>query len=162
VDAGFAAWLVDAEATFRDVLRATDRTPGGTVVKYLNTQGKLGDQQPLGAPVVWGNGGTYVRAAVIPADIGEVHGVPVRGFVIDLNQYVVVCGSDDDAHYLCAMLNSDACARGSSRCRRAASSALATSIAARSKSCRFRASIGRTRITSPSQRSAPRPTSAPP
>jgi hypothetical protein len=111
-DAGMATWLADAEAAYRRVLRSTDRTPAGTVIDYLNTQGKLSAQRPRASRVVWGKGGTYVRAAVIQNDVDEVHGLPVHGFVIDLNQYVVVCASDDEAHYLCAMLNSDAVREG--------------------------------------------------
>jgi hypothetical protein len=30
----------------------------------------------------------------------------VQGFIVDLNQYVITCESDDEAHYLCGMLNS--------------------------------------------------------
>ena len=39
-------------------------------------------------------------------DVEEVHGLPVQEFIVDLNQYVITCESDDEAHYLCGMLNS--------------------------------------------------------
>ena len=105
-DSGMASWLARAEQTFREVLERTDRTPSGTVIDYLNTQGKLARELPRSPRVVWGKGGTYVRAAVVRGDVQEVHGLPVNGFVVDLNQYELTCASEDEAHYLCAMLNS--------------------------------------------------------
>jgi hypothetical protein len=106
-DVGMATWLARAEAGFEAGLQRADRRRRGTVVDYLNTQNKLSYQRPHAARIVWGKGGTYIRSAVIPTDINEVHDLPVRGFVVDLNQYVITCNSDVEAHYLCAMLNSE-------------------------------------------------------
>jgi hypothetical protein len=106
-DTGFATWLARADEKFKEVREAHDRTSRLNVIEYLNTQRKLSYQRPEAPRVVWGKGGTYIRAAVIPADIDEVHGLPVQGFIIDLNQYVVTCASLTEAHYLCAMLNSN-------------------------------------------------------
>lgn len=107
-DVDMARWLARAEEQFRDVLTATDREPRGTVIDYLNTQRKLSSQRPSAPRVVWGKGGTHVRAAVVPNDVAAVHGLPVQGFIVDLNQYVVTCTTEDEAHYLCAVLNSNA------------------------------------------------------
>jgi len=104
--AGMARWLAHAEEEFRAVLEKTEREWKGTVVDYLNTQSKLGRQKPLAHRVVWGKGGTHIRAAVPPSGIAEAQGLPVHGYIIDLSCYGVVCASQDEAHYLCAVLNS--------------------------------------------------------
>jgi len=44
----------------------------------------------------------------VPHDVESVHGLPVQGFAVDLSSYGIVCRSDDEAHYLAAVLNSDA------------------------------------------------------
>jgi len=104
-EAGMAAWLGQAEREFRRVLERDDRQFARTVVAYLNTQQKLARQRPRAPRVVWGKGGTHVRAAVVPTEVQEVYDLPVQGFVVDLNQYTVVCESQEEAHYLSAMLN---------------------------------------------------------
>jgi hypothetical protein len=101
-----AAWLSNVEAEFRSGLEVAGRTFRGSVIKYLNTQNKLSRQRPQSPRVVWGKGGSHIRAAVVPTEITSVHGLPVSGFVVDLNHYSIVCNSDDEAHYLSAMLNS--------------------------------------------------------
>lgn len=106
-DAGMAGWLADCESEFAAKLEAAERERFGTIVDYINTQGKLAAHDPKAHRVVWGKGGANVRAAVVPDDIDEVLGLPVGGFVVDLNQYFVTCASVDEAHYLCAVLNTD-------------------------------------------------------
>jgi hypothetical protein len=107
-DVGMASWLKSAEEEQRVVLERTNRTWHGTVVDYLNTQQKLAEQKPRTPRVIWGKGGTHIRAAVAPMNVAEVHGIPVHGYVVDLSCYCVICDSDDEAGYLCAMLNSRA------------------------------------------------------
>ena len=106
-DAGMAGWIADCEREFAAKLEAAERERFGTVVDYINTQGKLAAHTPKAHRVVWGKGGANVRAVVVPDDIDEVLGLPVGGFVVDLNQYFVTCETPDEAHYLCAVLNTD-------------------------------------------------------
>ena len=100
-------WLEACEEAYAAVLKATDRKKTISVVSYLNTQNKLSRHRPKAARVVWGKGGSNVRAAVLPETIMQVGGLPVQGFVVDLNQYTVNCGSWDEAYYLAAQLNTD-------------------------------------------------------
>jgi hypothetical protein len=105
-DAGFATWLARAEEEFQANLERHERRFEGTVIDYLNTQNKVGQEHPGAVRVVWGKGGTHVRAAVVPSGVRTVHELRVHGFVVDLNQYYVECRDETEAHYLCAMLNS--------------------------------------------------------
>lgn len=106
-DVGMMQWLDACEAAYTAVLKATERKKSITVVSYLNTQSKLGRHRPKAARVVWGKGGTNLRAAVLPETITQVDALPVKGFVVDLNQYTVNCASWDEAHYIAAQLNTD-------------------------------------------------------
>jgi hypothetical protein len=101
-----ATWLNKVESLYREGLSSQDRIPKGTAIDYLNTQRKLSEQRPAAPTVVWGKGGTHVRAAVVPQGIEEVDGLPVQGYVVDLNHYSISCSSTDEANYLAAMLNS--------------------------------------------------------
>jgi hypothetical protein len=80
----------------------------GSVIDYLNTQNKLAEQRPRAPIVLWGKGGSHVRAAVIPPDIEEVQGLPVQGYIVDLNHYAIACETWEEAHYLASVLNSEA------------------------------------------------------
>jgi hypothetical protein len=106
-DVGMAAWLAACEEAFVAKIEAAERESYGTVIDYINIQNKLDQHDPHSPRVVWGQGGSNVRAVVVPNDIHEVLGLPVGGFVVDLNQYFVACQDDDEAHYLCAALNTD-------------------------------------------------------
>lgn len=106
-DVGMSQWLVDCDVAYSAVLENAERKKAMSVVSYLNTQRKLSRHRPRAARVVWGKGGSNVRAAVLPERVDAVAGLPVKGFVVDLNQYTVNCASWDEAHYLCATLNTD-------------------------------------------------------
>ena len=106
-DVGMAQWLADCEAAFAAGLQRAGRPKRGTMIDYINVQNKLAEHLPQRPRVVWGKGGSNVRAAVVPHDVQAVDGLPVQGYVVDLNQYSVVCGDMDEAHYLCAVLNTN-------------------------------------------------------
>jgi SAM-dependent methyltransferase len=105
-DVGMAQWIARAEEEFRAGLQRSDRVFDGTVIDYLNTQNKLAEQRPAAPRVVWAAGGTHVRAAVAPSDVAEVSGLPIQGYVVDLNLYSIACETAREAHYLCAVINS--------------------------------------------------------
>lgn len=105
-DSQMGSWLNKAQTVYEKVLRANDREPNGSVIDYLNTQHKIADQRPNTPTVLWGKGGTHVRAAVVPTGIKEVARLPVQGYVVDLNHYYVTCETLDEAHYLASVLNS--------------------------------------------------------
>ena len=105
-DSQMGTWLTKVERIYQDGLKGEGRVPAGTAIDYLNTQQKLHNQRPKSPTVVWGKGGSNVRAAVVPDGIEEVNGLPVHGYVVDLNHYAIACATQDEAHYLAAMLNS--------------------------------------------------------
>jgi len=110
-DTGFAMWIANAEGLNADIWRqVVDREPPGSLIDELNA-GALARQRPHAPRVVWIEGDApqgkrYARAAVIPTELDSVAGLPVRG-IVTTEANTADCDSDSEAHYLCAILNSD-------------------------------------------------------
>jgi len=104
---GLAAWLKRAEAEYNIRKKATTKM---TIHDRLDYSGLLTGQVPdQGYKVIYNAAGTHIAAAVLDASvIREARGVPVRGFIADAKTYLISVKSSDEAHYLCALLNSPA------------------------------------------------------
>jgi len=103
--AGLADWLSKADALWQKHRKSHE-----DLLDYLNWQGKLTAQQPTGVfKLLYNTSGTHLCACVVDArDVSgwQVHNLPVQGFVADTTTYWLETDDEDEAHYLCAVLNS--------------------------------------------------------
>jgi hypothetical protein len=102
--AGLARWLEKADAIWRKHRKSQEE-----LLNYLNWQGKLTAQSPTGVyKLVYKSRGTHLYACVVDTrDVSgwQVYGLPVQGFIVDHACYWLETNSEDEAHYLCAVLN---------------------------------------------------------
>jgi hypothetical protein len=102
--AGLADWLRKADAIWRKHRKSQEE-----LLNYLNWQGKLTAQSPTGVyKLVYKSRGTHLYACVVDTrDVSgwQVYGLPVQGFIVDHACYWLETNSEDEAHYLCAVLN---------------------------------------------------------
>jgi hypothetical protein len=102
--AGFHRWLTEAEAIWSS--RKKDSASQNVALhEYLDNHRNLTRQTLGGVRLVYGADGSHVRAAVIDTDkFAEECGA--RAFVFDMNTYSIRVRTEDEAHYLAAVLNS--------------------------------------------------------
>jgi len=101
---GLATWLRTAENFWKERKKSSQ-----PLLEWLDYQGKLTRQQPVGCfKVVYNTSGTNLCACVLttsnPAFIGGMN-LRAKGFVADMVTYWFETTSDEEAHYLCAVLN---------------------------------------------------------
>ena len=108
-----AEWLEKAQRIWghKATKRALNDYP--RVIRWLDYLGKLTNQNPNTKYVVlYNTSGTNLVSCVINKD--EIRGfkidniiIPVRGFVVESKTYFYETNNEDEAHYICAILNSD-------------------------------------------------------
>jgi hypothetical protein len=102
--AGLADWLRKADAIWRKHRKSREE-----LLNYLNWQGKLTAQSPTGVyKLLYNTSGTHLCACVVDArDVSgwQVYDLPVHGFVADTKTYWLETKDENEAHYLCAVLN---------------------------------------------------------
>jgi hypothetical protein len=102
--AGLADWLRKADAIWRKHRKSREE-----LLNYLNWQGKLTAQSPTGVyKLLYNTSGTHLCACVVDArDVSgwQVYDLPVQGFVADTTTYWLETKDENEAHYLCAVLN---------------------------------------------------------
>lgn len=102
--AGLADWLRKADAIWRKHRKSQEE-----LLNYLNWQGKLTAQSPTGVyKLLYNTSGTHLCACVVDArDVSgwQVYDLPVQGFVADTKTYWLETKDENEAHYLCAVLN---------------------------------------------------------
>ncbi len=101
---GLADWLRKANAIWLKHRKSQE-----DLLDYLNWQGKLTAQSPTGVyKLVYKSRGTHLYACVVDTqDVSgwQVYGLPVQGFIVDHACYWLETSSEDEVHYLCAILN---------------------------------------------------------
>ena len=101
---GLADWLRKANAIWQKYRKSQE-----DLLDYLNWQGKLTAQSPTGVyKLVYNTSGTHLCACVVDArDVSgwRVYDLPVQGFIADTTSYWLETKDEDEAHYLCAVLN---------------------------------------------------------
>jgi methylase of polypeptide subunit release factors len=101
---GLADWLRKADAIWRKHRKSQEE-----LLNYLNWRGKLTAQSPTGVyKLLYNTGGTHLCACVVDArDVSRwrVYELPVHGFVADTTTYWLETKDENEAHYLCAVLN---------------------------------------------------------
>ncbi len=101
---GLADWLREADAIWLKHRKSQE-----DLLDYLNWQGKLTAQSPTGVyKLVYKSRGTHLYACVVDTqDVSgwQVYGLPVQGFIVDHACYWLETSSEDEVHYLCAILN---------------------------------------------------------
>jgi SAM-dependent methyltransferase len=102
--AGLANWLRKADAIWRKHRKSQEE-----LLNYLDWKGKLTAQSPTGVyKLLYNTSGTRLCACVVDArDVSgwQVYDLPVQGFVADTTTYWLETKDEDEAHYLCAVLN---------------------------------------------------------
>jgi hypothetical protein len=105
--AGLADWLRKAEREWKQRAKTSQRIR--SIYERLNYDGKLTAQSPTGVyKLVYKSRGTHLYACVVDTrDVSgwQVYGLPVQGFIVDHACYWLETNSEDEAHYLCAVLN---------------------------------------------------------
>lgn len=106
--AGFAptgAWFIEAEKHWNEKRKSNQHA----LMEYLNWQGKLTAQRARGVfKLVYNTSGTHLCACVVDTNsIAQTlrDKLPVKGFVADTTTYWIETENDEEAHYLCAVLN---------------------------------------------------------
>jgi len=102
-----ADWLEEADRHWRGRQKKGTKM---TLLQRLDYQRLLSCQNPK-APyrVLYGGSGSRIAACVVETQKGKdlrVGGYPVRGFVAQHKTYVYATSTREEAHYLCAVLNS--------------------------------------------------------
>jgi hypothetical protein len=102
--AGLADWLRKADAIWRKHRKSQEE-----LLNYLDWKSKLTAQSPTGVyKLLYNTGGTRLCACVVDArDVSgwQVYDLPVQGFVADTTTYWLETKDENEAHYLCAVLN---------------------------------------------------------
>jgi hypothetical protein len=103
---GLAQWLRKAEKLWDEHKKETTEF---SVYEYLNYHGKLTSQR-IGTPyvLVYNASGKDLASCVITTrELQKVHNLPLQGFIVDAKLYRLrESSSAEEAHYLCAVLNS--------------------------------------------------------
>ncbi|MFA0783631.1 MAG: hypothetical protein YYHSYBAR_002022, partial [Candidatus Fervidibacter sacchari] len=101
---GLADWLRKADVIWRKHRKSQEE-----LLDYLNWQGKLTAQSPTGVyKLLYNTSGTHLCSCVVDArDVSrwKVYDLPVQGFIADTTSYWLETKDEDEAHYLCAVLN---------------------------------------------------------
>jgi methylase of polypeptide subunit release factors len=99
---GLHEWLNQTENLWNTHKKAGNKS---TVYQWLDYAGKLTAQHPTGYyTVVYNRAGTNLASCVISPPLSKA-GLPVQGFVADVDTYYYQTKDDMEAHYLCACLN---------------------------------------------------------
>jgi len=101
---GLADWLRKADVIWRKHRKSQEE-----LLDYLNWQGKLTAQSPTGVyKLLYNTSGTHLCSCVVDArdvSVWKVYDLPVQGFVADTKTYWLETENENEAHYLCAILN---------------------------------------------------------
>jgi len=104
---GLADWLKKAEREWKQRAKTGQRIR--SIYERLDYDGNLTIQSPTGVyKLVYKSRGTHLYACVVDTqDISgwQVYGLPVQGFIVDHACYWLETNNEDEAHYLCAVLN---------------------------------------------------------
>jgi N-6 DNA Methylase len=104
---GFYKWLTAAEAVWEKHRKAS-AAQSVPLFRYLDNHKNLTRQKLGGVRLVYGSDGSHVRAAVVnPQRVLEPLQPRPRGVVYDMNSYWIDVASEEEAHYLAGVLNSD-------------------------------------------------------
>lgn len=102
---GLGSWLKQAEAAWKEHGNSSVE-----IQDYVNWQNKVLRQRVTGVTkLLYNASGSHLCACVIDirrADEWAIGSVPVKGFIADYTTYWLETDSADEAHYLCATLNS--------------------------------------------------------
>lgn len=101
----FFQWMQEGEELWQERKKdsAAQDVP---LYRYLDNHRNLTRQRPGGTRVIYGADGSHVRAAVVePRTVLSGLQPAPRAFIYDMNTYWVDVKSDDEAHYLVAVLN---------------------------------------------------------
>jgi len=105
--AGLADWLRKAEREWKQRAKTSQRIR--SIYERLNYDGNLTAQSPTGVyKLLYNTSGTHLCACVVDArDVSgwQVYDLPVHGFVADTTTYWLETKDENEAHYLCAVLN---------------------------------------------------------
>ncbi len=105
---GLANWLAKAERHWKENSKTSGRIK--SIYDRLDYERCLTKQTPVGPyKLLYNTSGTHLCACVI--DTGAIasqrlHDLPVQGFVADTTTYWLETENREEAHYLCAILNS--------------------------------------------------------
>lgn len=102
---GFYQWLTQAEKLWAE--RKKDSAAQDVrLFEYLDNHKNLTRQHPGGPRLIYGADGSHVRAVVVNPQqvLSKIQPKP-RAFVYDMNSYWISVESQDEAHYLAAILN---------------------------------------------------------
>jgi len=104
---GLADWLRKAEREWKQRAKTSQRIR--SIYERLNYDGNLTAQSPTGVyKLVYNRSGTHLCSCVVDArDVSgwQVDELPVQGFVADYTAYWLETKDENEAHYLCAILN---------------------------------------------------------
>ncbi len=115
---GVLAYAVDANLrSYQQWFEKTDRiweerksaTTTETLLEWFNYRNKLTAQNVRDKfRVIYGGSGTNIACSVVDVDTDNlrVHGRRVSGFVVDYTNFYYAADTKHEAHYLCAILNS--------------------------------------------------------
>ena len=100
-DVGMRQWLEACEEAYAAVLKANDRKKTISVVSYPKHSEQARPAPPEGRSGRLGQRRQqHTPPRCCQRVVKQVGGLPVQGFVVDLNQYTVNCASWDEAHSL--------------------------------------------------------------
>ncbi len=101
---GLGSWLSQAEAIWNE--RKKDTTQA-SLVEWLDYHGKLSSQDPLAEHRVFYNrSGSHLCSSVLQASVAPVlQSVGTQGLVADSGTYCCCCATEQEAHFLSAVLN---------------------------------------------------------
>jgi hypothetical protein len=104
---GLANWLRKAEAFWEQLGRRTERVR--TIYKRLDFQQNLRRQRPVGTcKVLYNTSGTYLCSCVVDASNSNYwanRNIRPKGFAAESKTYWLETDNAEEAHYLCAILN---------------------------------------------------------
>lgn len=102
---GLAKWLEKAEAIWEAQKKAD-----ASLLEWLDYRRKLTSQRPGGVyKVVYNAGGTYLCSCVVDVRQlkgAKIYGLEIMGFFVQHETYALETENENEAHYLCAVLNS--------------------------------------------------------
>jgi len=105
---GLHAWLSQAEAEWDGKKKETTKAD---IYQWLDYIRKLTSQHPTGYyTVLYGGAGTHLASCVLSLQPGtslQIQGISTSGFIADIDTFLFQTKSISEAHFLCALLNSD-------------------------------------------------------
>jgi len=105
-----ARWLETAQRDWEKYATEKSKANYPRIVSYINFRNKLTSQSPTARyRVVFPKSGKNLAATVIsPNKIQEtLFGIPIQGIIVEDTTYYYTTDDENEAHYLCAILNSD-------------------------------------------------------